>query len=158
MYAQGLSAFWVGADWIFSEQGGEGLPFEIGVVPWPIGPGGCFQTGKHGSTHGSWYFIPQGTPEPRFVYDVYFEWMNWFDYDTELAVNLEWSRNNYMNERNFNYAYMMSRNTGFDIWNSIGLSADMFSMVPIMQGERTAAQYAEKSREIIQSALDKYFG
>jgi ABC-type glycerol-3-phosphate transport system substrate-binding protein len=33
LYAAGLSGFWIGADWIFDEQGGVDLPFEMGWRP-----------------------------------------------------------------------------------------------------------------------------
>ncbi|MCL2084411.1 MAG: extracellular solute-binding protein [Oscillospiraceae bacterium] len=157
LYADGRSGFWIGADWIFQEQGGADLPFEIGVVPWPVGPHGGKDTNYHGKTGGNWFFVPRGVDDPRLVYDVMFDWQNWYDYDRSLAEDLEWSQNQYMTERNFDYAFMMSKNTGFDIWNNLGLG-DNFSMVPIMDGEKTAAQYAEETRQLVQDALNNYFG
>jgi hypothetical protein len=158
MYAQGLSGFWVTADWLMGEQGGAELPFDIGVVPWPVGPNGNKDTNRHGTVKGNWYLIPRGTDNPRLVYDVMYDWFNWYDYDTSFADELlEWSQNRYITERNFNYAHMMALNTGFDIWESLGLG-DGFSMLEIMNGEMTGSQYAATVEPVIQEALNRYFG
>ncbi|MCL2019075.1 MAG: ABC transporter substrate-binding protein [Oscillospiraceae bacterium] len=156
MYADGKSGFWIGSDWLFSEQGGGELPFEIGVVPWPVGPAGNKDTNYHGGASANWYMIPRGVEDARFVYDVMFDWLNWYDYDRERAEDLEWSENWYMTERNFEYAFMMSKHTGFDIWNNLSLG-DQFSMVEIMSGEKNASQYAAEVEPVIQNALDNFF-
>ncbi|MDR2532256.1 MAG: extracellular solute-binding protein [Oscillospiraceae bacterium] len=156
LYAEGRSGFFIGADWLFGEQGGAELPFEIGVVPWPIGPSGNKDTNFHGAVGGNWYFIPRGVENPRLVYDVMYDWMNWYNYEVEIAVDMEWTMNRYMTERNFEYAFMMNQKTGFDIWNNLGLGDD-FSMEQIMDGEMTAAQYAATVEQIIQDALDNFF-
>ena len=157
LYAQGLSGFFIGADWLFSEQGGGDLPFKIGVVPWPVGPSGSKETNLHGATKGNWFFIPRGTENPALVFHVFFEWTNWYGWDREIAVDMEWSQNNYMTERNFELAFFMSQNTGFDIWGDLGVGDDL-SMVPIMSGEYTGAQYARSVSQVIQDALDNFFG
>jgi hypothetical protein len=159
LYAEGRTGFWVTADWIMGEQGGAhgNLPFEIGVVPWPVGPSGNQQLNFYGTTRGNWYMIPRGVENPRLVYDVMFDWLNWYDFDIELAQDLEWSMNQYATARNFDYAYMMSLNTGLDMWESLGLG-DGFTMVPLMNGEVSASQYAEMVRPLIQIALDNFFG
>jgi hypothetical protein len=156
LYAEGRSGFWVTADWLMGEFGGADLPFDIGVVPWPIGPNGNPATNTHGPVGGNWFLIPRGTDNPRLVYDVVFDWHNWYDFDRELAEDLEWVQNQFITERNFEYALMMELNTGFDIWESMGLGDD-FSMVEIMSGEKTASQYAEEVRNLIQDALDNFF-
>jgi len=155
MYTEGKSAFWIGADWIFGYEAAE-LPFEIGVVPWPRGPQGDDATNKHSLVDGNFYMIPKGIENPRLVYDVLFDWINWYNYDRAIAEDLEWSMNCYMTERNFDYAFMMASKTGLDLRESLGL-ADNFSMVEIMNGEKTAAQYAEEVKQIVQDALDNYF-
>jgi ABC-type glycerol-3-phosphate transport system substrate-binding protein len=154
LYAEGKSAFFIGADWIFFEFGGAELPFEIGVVPWPVGPSGDAATNKHSSAYFNWYFIPAGTENPEFVYEVIYDWFNWYDYDRELAVDLGWSKLNYMNERNFNYAYMMSRNSGFDMWQYF----HVFQHFPstILSGEINAADFAYEMEPLLQAALDEF--
>jgi hypothetical protein len=162
LYAEGRSGFWVFADWMAPEFGGAELPFEIGIVPWPVGPSGNKDTNAHGSVGGNWYMIPKGVDNARLVYDVMYDWVNWRDYDRELVEelmeedDLEWSMNQYMTTRNFEYALMMHNNTGFDIWNNLGLGDD-FSMMEIMRGEETASQWAEARRPLVQDALDNFF-
>jgi hypothetical protein len=86
-----------------------------------------------------------------------YDWLNWYDYDIDLANDLEWAENQFITERNFNYAMMMELNLGFDIWEYMNLG-DGFSMVEIMNGEKMASQYAEEVRNVIQDALDNFFG
>jgi hypothetical protein len=154
LYAQGLSGFWIGADWIFNEQGGGELPFEIGVVPWPRGPHGSFEENRHSQPQGNWYFIPQGVGEPRLVYDVIYDWVNWYDGDLRLGVDNEWSKMKYMTERNFSYASMMASKPGFDMWESLGVN---FNLLPLLSAEKTPNEVVEENRQIIQDALDNYF-
>jgi len=156
LYAEGKSAFWIGAHWLFSEQGGADLPFEIGVVPWPTGPHGNDETNFYSNVSGNYFMIPKGVENPRLVYDVVFDWLNWYNYDRSVAEDLDWHMDMYMTDRNFEYALMMTNRAGFDIWQSLGL-ADGLSLVPLMDGQKTPAQIAEESRQLVQDALDNYF-
>ena len=155
LYAAGLSGFWIGADWLFGEQGGAELPFEIGVVPWPCGPSGDPETNRHSQPKGNWYFIPKGVENPRLVYDVLYDWINWYDGDLDLGVDLDWSRSMYMTDRNFSYAQMMDTRPGFDMWENLGVD---FSIVPMTQGELTPQELADQNSALFQDALDRYFG
>jgi hypothetical protein len=154
LYAEGLSGFWIGADWIFNEQGGGDLPFEIGVVPWPRGPMGSFEENRHSQPQGNWYFIPRGVEEPRLVYDVIFDWMNWYDGDLSIGAMNTWSRTMYMTERNYQYASMMASRPGFDLWENLGTG---FSLLPLLFSEQTPQELIAENRQIFQNALDKYF-
>ncbi|WP_010260460.1 hypothetical protein [Treponema primitia] len=154
LYAEGLSGFWVCADWLFNEQGGADLPFEIGVVPWPRGPSGSFTENLHSQPQGNWYFIPRGTENPRLVYDVLFDWTNWYDYDLNVGQDTEWSRNMYITERNYNYAAMMASKPGFDLWESLDTG---LTLLPLMAGELTVSTLVEENKVLIQKALDNYF-
>ena len=157
VYTEKQIAFWPSAHWVFSQYGGEAeLGFEIGVVPWPVGPSGNQETNNGYVTAGSYYIMSKGTKDPEFVYNVFYDWINWFDGDTELRDDTEWAENMYMTERNFNYVVDMCKKEQFDIWGSLGLG-DAFSMVPIMSGEKTASQYAQEVKNIVQDALDSYF-
>ena len=154
LYAAGLSGFWIGADWLFGEQGGSELPFEIGVVPWPCGPSGDLETNRHSLPQNNWYFIPKGIEDPRLVYDVIFDWINWYDGDTELGINQEWSRNLYMNERNFEYARFMDSRPGFDLWEGLDVG---FNLTEMMDGEENPVTVVEYYKTLYQEALDSYF-
>jgi hypothetical protein len=171
-YAEGASGFWITADWLMSEQGGSELPFEIGVVPWPTGPniaraGIGDELGRQttfGTVSGSYYMIPRGTTEPRQVFDVLYDWTNWFDYDTSFADDLEWARNMFETMdapenigRNFDIARYMAENTGFEIWASLQLT-DIFHMLEIIEGETAPASYAAAIEPVIQDRLNEFFG
>ena len=154
LYSAGLSAFWIGSDWLFDEQGGADLPFKVGVVPWPCGPSGNIETNSHSQPSGNWYFIPNGIAEPRFVYDVLFDWLNWYDGDLSIGADSAWSRTMYMTDRNFAYATMMASKPGFDLWESLGVSFDLTSL---MNGQRTPEDLVLEFAPKYQEALNGYF-
>ena len=154
LYASERSAFWVGADWLFGEQGSSELPFEIGVVPWPCGPSGDFETNRHSIPQTKWYLIPVGVSNPRFVYDVIFDWVNWYDGNLDIGVNLEWSKGMYMNERNFEYAMFMDSRPGFDLWENLGID---FNLTTMMKGDMKPSDVVDRYRYLYQDALDSYF-
>ncbi|MDR2184154.1 MAG: ABC transporter substrate-binding protein [Treponema sp.] len=154
LYAEGLSGFWIGADWIFGEQGGSGLPFEIGVVPWPRGPHGSFTENRHSQPQGNWYFIPKGAEDPRLIYDVIYDWTNWYDGDLTRGLTTEWSRKLYMTDRNFQYALMMASKPGIDLWESLETG---FNLVPLISAEVSPDELIAEYRQPIQDALDNYF-
>ncbi|MDR0858133.1 MAG: ABC transporter substrate-binding protein [Oscillospiraceae bacterium] len=156
LYAEGVLAFWIGADWIFNEQGYTGLPFEIGVVPWPCGPSGKPETNYASDSDSTWYMIPQGAEDPEFIYNVIFDWLNWYDYDLDIAVDYSWARERYMSERNFEYAQEMSAKQGFDLWESLSKTTN-FSLVFLMQGSQDTQALIDQYAESYQAALDTYF-
>jgi ABC-type glycerol-3-phosphate transport system substrate-binding protein len=154
LYADGLAAFWIGADWIFNEYGGENLPFKIGVVPWPVGPHGNSETNSHSQPQGNWYFIPKGVENPRLVYDVLFDWINWYNDDISIGMDNAWSKQMYMSERNFNYAAMMSSKPGFDIFDSLGTG---FALSALITGEVKPDKVVVDYSQQFQDALDTIF-
>ncbi|MDR2370477.1 MAG: extracellular solute-binding protein [Treponema sp.] len=153
LYAEGLSGFWIGADWIFDEQGGKDLPFEIGVAPWPVGPHGNRESNRQSRSQNNWYFIPRGVENPRLVYDIFFDWVNWFDGNRELSEE-HWSKNQYMNDRNYAYAVMMASRPGFDIWDSLGTD---FNLLPLISGEVVPEEMVKEYALQYQAALDTFF-
>jgi hypothetical protein len=153
LYAEGLSGFWIGADWIFDAQG-YNLPFEIGVVPWPCGPHGSFSENRHSLPSGNWYFIPRGVENPRLIYDVIFDWTNWYSGDLTLGADDEWSRTMYMTGRNYRYAVMMASRPGFDLWENLGIG---FSLLPMLAGEQSPSELVDLYSRRFQDALDNYF-
>ncbi|MDR0819487.1 MAG: hypothetical protein LBN43_07950 [Oscillospiraceae bacterium] len=156
LYAEGLSAFWIGADWIFDQQGGNDLPFEIGIVPWPCGPSGDPATNHYSSPDMNWYMLPKGAEDSELIYNVIFDWLNWYDFDTEKADDYDWSRERYGSERNFAYALMMSQRQGFDLWDSLSKIVN-FSLVYLMTGAQNTTQFIESYADAYQNALNAYF-
>lgn len=156
-YGKKQAAFFTSAAWVYSEFGiSPDVGFEIGVVPWPVGPSGNKDTNKHVYSGGNYYFIPNGVEDAELVYNVFYDWTNWFEGDLELRDDVEWFENQMMTERNYQYLEWMGTKVQFDIWGNLGLG-DNFSMVPIMNGEQTAAQYSAATANIVQDALDRYF-
>jgi ABC-type glycerol-3-phosphate transport system substrate-binding protein len=153
LYAEGLSGFWIGADWIFYGQGYK-LPFEYGVVPWPRGPHGSFTANRHSLPMGNWYFIPKGVEDPRLVYDVMYDWTNWYSGDLRIGASDEWSRLMYGTERNYQYATMMASRPGFDLWDTLGTG---FSLLSMITGEESPDDVISLYKQRIQDALDNYF-
>ncbi|AEF80996.1 putative lipoprotein [Leadbettera azotonutricia ZAS-9] len=154
LYADGLLAFWIGADWIFNQYGGENLPFKIGVVPWPRGPHGSLEENRHSQPAGNWYFIPKGVENPRFVYDVIFDWSNWYNGDTSIGMDNAWSKRMYLTDRNFAYASMMASKPGFDVFDSLGTG---FNLTELIVGQISPNQLIQNYKQPIQDALDNFF-
>ncbi|MCL2772336.1 MAG: ABC transporter substrate-binding protein [Oscillospiraceae bacterium] len=156
LYGDGLSAFWIGADWIFNEFGGKDLPFEIGVVPWPCGPSGDKSHNSCVQTTTKWYFIPKNVKDPKLVYNVIYDWTNWYNGDLDVAKNDTWSREMYMNGRNYAYAQMMASKPGFDMWQFID-SDYKFSLVPMISGKETVDDVVKNNSNFFQNGIDEYF-
>lgn len=156
LYSEGLSGFWICADWIFDEQGGADLPFEIGVVPWPYGPSGDPETNSYSTPDSTWFMIPKGADDPELIFDVMYDWMDWYEGD-ESIVTSDWSRELYMTDRNFEYAAMMSERQGFDLWDSLNKPIN-FSLVDLLDGAQTTDELIEKFALPFQDSLDEYFG
>jgi hypothetical protein len=160
LYAQGLSAFWIGADWIFDAQGrvgGQGdkaVDFEIGVVPWPTGPSGDPKTNFMSQPNGNWYFIPKGTAEPKLVYDVITDWIDWYNSDTEVGLNDTWSHDMYMTDRNCDYAKMIGEQVSLDMWQDLNVD---FNVQGMLTGDSSPEELIGTGKTAFQEALDKYY-
>lgn len=157
-YVDGKVCFWTTAAWIQDGNGTSAVTgFEIGIVPWPIGPSGNKETNSQIKVSGNWNMIPVGTERPELVYQVMYELTNWFNYDTELRDNTEWAENCMETPRNFSYLVEMGNSTPwFDIWQNVtGFNA--FADV-IGRGTElmTAAQAAEQNKQIVQDYLNVY--
>ncbi|GHV05664.1 hypothetical protein FACS1894217_02940 [Clostridia bacterium] len=177
-YADGNIGFFVTNTWMLKEQGGGPelpLTFEIGVVPYPVGPSGDKDKNFHNKVSGNWYIIPRGVENPQLVYDAWFDYNNWYDGDYANTKQydiiaddeegaLEWwmdelvtaaHGNKELEDNNIRLFGMMSDKETMDIWGS--LNSD-FSLVEVMNGEKTPAQLQEENKQIIQDKLDGFFG
>lgn len=161
-------AFWTSACWIMQTYGDSDtskISFEVGVVPWPRGY--SVEEGEEYpglAVAGNWYMIPKFVDDPELIYNVMFDWCNWYDYNTELRDSNTWfadqcySPNADDPNRNYKYMLDMASRPYFDLWGSL----DVVSMYPIISenaGEHyTAAQYVEANKQLVQDAIDGYFG
>jgi ABC-type glycerol-3-phosphate transport system substrate-binding protein len=165
MYAEGKSAFWIGAPWIFQNQGGPTsdppLSFNFGVVPVPVGPHGSVTDYPMINAGGNWCIIPNGVKDPERVYNVLFDLFNWHGGDLALRDNSDWIADLVTppsgDERNFNYLSEIFSRPGFEIFDKIGASYTP-PFTDILDGVATPAQFAEQNKQIVQDALSAYFG
>ena len=170
-YTQGNIGFFPIAAWIESgnddyDWNGDGsseLPFDVVYVRWPVGPSGNQDTnaGKN-ATSGEFYIIPAGIEDPETVYNFLYDYWNWMDGDYSIRDSketLNWwysvtGKTEEMQEANFNVMKECGEHTQLDLWNSMGISYDLQS---VMKGEVTPAQFQETYKQQVQDGLDAYF-
>lgn len=185
-YADGTAAFFTAADWIFngdSENYGGGpnypLNYELGIVPYPVGPSGNKDANFQTSVTGNYTLIPKGVENPADVYRAFFDMKNWYggDYQNSKTydvidpddVVMPWCNqmvaaaahgNETLAENNVRLQDMMMKKVSFDPWESMSIDggdSGGFSVVPIMQGEMTAAQLVETYKQPLADALLKVY-
>ncbi len=167
-YVNQQVAFWTSACWVMQNYGDSDtskISFEVGVVPWPRGY--SVEEGEEYPGYavaGNWYFIPRGIDDADLVYQVMFDWKNWFDYNIELRDSNTWyadmcySPNAEDPNRNYTYMLDMAQRPYFDVWGSL----DVVSMYNIISSNPevehyTAAQYVEANKQLVQDAIDGFF-
>lgn len=153
--------FFIGANWIFSNNYDtpEDMPFDVGLVPWPCGPSGNALSNPGYAVAGNYMMIPVGTKDPATVYNAYYDWVNWYAFDITLRDDTEWAEtwavdNDKTNGKNFEFTVQEGKKENFDIWGNINAG---ISMIEIMNGTYTPAQFAETYKNAVQDALDNYF-
>jgi hypothetical protein len=185
-YSDGSAAFFTAANWIFNSDnanygGGMDYPlnYELGVVPYPVGPSGNKDTNVHNSVTGNYFLIPKGVEDPASVYAAFLALRNWYDGDFENTklydvidpddVPLTWSEqvviaaahgNEALADSNVRLIDMMMRSVSFDPWESMSINAGDsgdFSMVPIMDGTMTPAQFQETFKQPLAYALQTVY-
>ncbi len=110
-FTEGQVAFWTTAAWVQGGKSSADVGFEIGIVPWPIGPSGNQETNSKIDVSGNWYMIPVGIERPELVYTVMKEYTNWYNGDLEYRDDTEWAENMMETERNFGYLKEMGETT-----------------------------------------------
>ncbi len=170
-YTEGNIGFFPIAAWIASDNGdydydgskGATLPFDTAYVRWPVGPSGNKDSnaGKN-LTAGEFYIIPAGVVEPEKVYNVLYDMWNWFDGDTSIRDDrkaLNWwygvtAKTEELQNANFDVMKDCGANTTFDLWNSMGFTYDLQSLI---KGETTPAQFQETYKQQVQDGLDAFY-
>lgn len=170
-YTQGNIGFFPIAAWIASGNNdydyggttGTTLPFDTAYVRWPVGPSGNAETnaGKN-LTSGEFYIIPVGVVEPEKVYNVLYDYWNWFDGDTSIRDDkraLNWwygvtAKTEELQNLNFEVMRDCGANTTFDLWSSMNISYDLMSLI---KGETTPAQFQETYKQQVQDGLDAFY-
>ena len=170
-YREGTVGFFPIAVWIANSNGDysagspeTNLTWDTVYCPWPVGPSGNQETNAHENDVPSGAFIiPAGVAEPEKVFNVMYDFWNWMDGDVSLrddksALNWWYNENAFekeLQEENFNVMQYMGTRTTFDLFQAIGVSYDLNS---IINGTMTPAQYQETYKQQVQDALDSYFG
>lgn len=154
-WQDGQVAFWPAQHWMLNEGDIQDKEWELGVVPFPIGPSGNAETNYTTMVGGDWMMIPVGVEQPETIYNMYRDYQHWYGDDVELINDTSWAEDCFVTERNFEYiCYISSPDRAcVDLWAD--LNAD-FSLEPMVTGEETAAQLAERSKNKMQKKLDAY--
>ncbi|MDO4302947.1 MAG: extracellular solute-binding protein [Bacillota bacterium] len=155
-YMDGRVAFWIDAAWISSANEDANLEFDVVWCPWPIGPSGDEATNKFKNvSSGNAWMIPAGVEDPELVYNVFYDWQNWYHGDTDLRDgDLTWWEDCAITEENYAVMEYMGQRGAFDLWNSLGLEWDWSQL---LNGEMTAAQFQETYKQNVQDALDVFY-
>lgn len=157
-FADGKAAFWNTQHWIQQGHTSAETGFEIGIVPFPIGPSGSKETNKTIKSAGSYYMIPTGTERPELVYQVFYELTNWYEGDVELRDNTEWAENMMETERNYQYLYEISNGKEqLELWDVSKVVPSYNLVREDAEFAQTAAQIAEENKLLLQDWLDTYF-
>ena len=152
-YLNGDVAFWIDACWISDSNSDDELNFDITWVPYPIGPSGDESTNaRKSSSADSGYIIASTAADPEFVYNVFYDWLNWYDYDTEYRDSrLNWWHECALTEQNYDVMVYNSSPYSVDLWQSSDLG---LSLMPLVTGEIGAAEFAESNKQLVQDYLD----
>lgn len=155
-YVDGTVASWIDAAWISSANNNAGLAFDIIWCPWPIGPSGDINTNKFKNvSSGNAWMIPDGAKDPELIYNVFYDWQNWYHDDVELRDgDLTWWEDCAVTEANYEVMEYMGQRGAFDLWNALGLEWDW---AQLLNGEMTAAQFQETYKQQVQDALDSFY-
>lgn len=172
-YRNGNIGFWMGDNWIMQTDGsdydwdgslGYTLPFDIAFCHWPVGYSGNQATDPQlNNVGGELYVIPAGVEDPLTVFNVLYDMWNWYDLDINVRDNpasLNWwievtANEDKLRQENFEVQQEIVNKTTVDLWNSIGVEWDLWSLV---DGTVTPAQFQETYKQEVQDALDATFG
>ncbi len=170
LYRDGKAAMTPGAAWILGSNAdydwdgsaGSTLEFDMCFVPWPVGPSGDKETNRMKLSGGEFYMIPVGTEDPELVYNVFYDFTNWYHNDTVIRDDPEtlgwWysvtAKDYDIQDSNFDVMFTCGMREQFDLVDSLNVNTDFPAL---FRGEYTPAQYQETFRQQYQDALDRYY-
>ena len=167
-YTAGNIGFWPCAAWInsgnndYPTDGTVGVSFDTAYVAWPVGPSGNAETNAQKLTSGSYYMIPVGIKDPELVYNVFYDYCNYYNGDTTVRDDREalwwWyqstgSKTEYQ-DANFQCMFDAGMHEAFDLWQNLGIEYDFKSLI---SGEMTPAQFQETYKQQTQDGLNSSF-
>jgi ABC-type glycerol-3-phosphate transport system substrate-binding protein len=162
-WSDGKVMFWTAQAWLNKQEidaaaaDGGSLPFEFHVVPYPTGPSG---DGKaYSPVQGNWYMIPVGVKDADKVFQIFEEFMNWHQGDTDLRDDPTWFESCFLDDEDVELAYMCGSNLKVDLWNSLNgfdFGATIWSPI-VVDKTSTPAQAVEAAKPVLQDALNNAF-
>lgn len=171
-YREGNIAFFRCDAWIQQENGsdydwdgtlGYTLPFDIAYCHWPVGYSGNRYTDPQlNNVEGELYIIPQGVSDPEKVFNVLYDWLNWYDYDLAIRDNpgtYNWwidvtGRTEEYRQANFKIQQEIYSKQTVDLWNSLGAEFDLWGLA---SGDCTPEDFQDTYAPVFQDALDNLY-
>ena len=137
--------------------------YTIRVVNWPVGPSGSKATNRGANLSGNVFMIPTGTKDASVVYDVFFDYHNWFDYDLDDRNEAAfWVESYYADDLwGFEMVQDLGTRPQLDLWDNLNITngdGDRFGIGTLLNGSATAAQLAESWRLVTQDYIDTAYG
>jgi len=170
IYRDGKCCFSPGAAWILAANAdynwdgsaASTLEFDMVFVPWPVGPSGDQDTNKMKLSNGEFYIIPVGVEDPELVYNVFYDFTNWYDGDVSIrddAETLGWwygvtGKDLDLQDWNFEVMFECGLREQFDLVSSLAVYPDFTGF---FNGDYTPAQFQETYKQEYQDALDTTF-
>ncbi len=170
IYRDGRCAFSPGAAWILAANAdynwdgsaASTLAFDMVFVPWPVGPSGDQATNKMKLSNGEFYIIPVGVEDPELVYNVFYDFTNWYNGDVSIRDDEEtlgwWygvtGKDLDIQDWNFSVMFDCGLKEQFDLVSSLGINMDF---IGLFKGDYTPAQFQETYKQQYQDALDRIY-
>ena len=157
--------FWTAQAWSLKQEAdtaiteGAELPFQYRVVPYPVGPSG--DGNAYSPVSGNWYIIPVGVAESSKVLQVFEEFLNWHDGDTELRDDPTWFEGCFQTLEDVDLAYKTGTNLKLDPWGSLAPAFDFGGAMwwpIIVNKDTTVAQAIEAAKPVLQDAMNVFWG
>ncbi|HHU71442.1 MAG TPA: extracellular solute-binding protein [Clostridiales bacterium] len=163
-WSDGKVMFWTGQAWLLKQEAdaaiaeGAELPFDYHVVPYPIGPSGDGTISSPVS--GNWFIVPVGVQEPEKVFQVFEEFLNWHQGETELRDDPTWFESCFTTYEDVEIAFETGMNLRLDIWDKLSPGFDFGATIwgPIVVDKTsTVAQAVEAAKPVLQDAIDAFY-
>jgi hypothetical protein len=173
LWQSGQQAFFTWYPWLaqrngitrgFGTENDPDCPYIIRLVPWPIGPSGSKATNNTVNMSGNVFMIPTGTRDADIVYDVFYDYHNWYDYNLDLRNEAAlWVEDLFGDDiRGLDYVLNhMSSRPQFDMWDFLGVrnaDGDGFGIGGLIDGSSMPSQLTEQWRQVMQDYIDVAFG
>lgn len=152
LWQQGKVLFWNGITY-YTQKVLEKLDFEFHVIPYPLGPHG--DGSMYEPQNDIWYMIPKGVENPDKVYQIFEEYVNWFNFDTKYLYGFDTME--YLSEKDLKLAYEVGSKRVIDIGFIIGGRILGELHQDIMTGETTVEESIDIYEAQIQEKLNELF-